>query len=110
VEPIVVQIIVPMVIMLTNSSEMNMMAFRLTLEAPTGVFPEPVDPQEVKKVVEIFNIFQNVNQMIGSRTHPCIPPEKHCSWKRPKNPFRTALLGNVVKCISLVPVQVGNFE
>ena len=40
---------------------MNMMAFRLTLEAPTGVFPEPVDPQEVKKVVEIFNIFQVIS-------------------------------------------------
>ena len=41
-----------------NSSEMNMMAFRLTLGALIGAFPEPVDPQEVKKVVEIFNIFQ----------------------------------------------------
>ena len=40
---------------------MNMMAFRLTLGAPTGVFPEPVDPQEVKKVVEIFNIFQVIS-------------------------------------------------
>ena len=37
---------------------MNMMAFRLTLGVQTGVFPEPVDPLEVKKVVEIFNIFQ----------------------------------------------------
>ena len=28
--------------------------------------------------------------MIGSRTHPCIPLEKHYSWKRPKNPFRVS--------------------
>mgnify|MGYP005693460701 CR=1 FL=1 len=31
-----------------------------------------------------------MNQMIGSRTHPCIPLEKHSSWKRPKNPFRVS--------------------
>ena len=69
---------------------MNMMAFRLTLGAPTGVFPEPVDPQEVKKVVEIFNIFQNENQTIGSRILPYIPHVKHYSWKRQKDPFRVS--------------------
>ena len=40
---------------------MNMMAFRLTLGALTGAFLEPVDPQEVKKVVGIFNIFQVIS-------------------------------------------------
>ena len=35
-------------------------------------------------------LFQNVNQMIGSRTHPYIQPAKHSSWKRPKNPFRVS--------------------
>ena len=40
---------------------MNMMAFRLTPGALTGAFLEPVDPQEVKKVVGIFNIFQVIS-------------------------------------------------
>ena len=38
----------------------------------------------------IHLLFQNVNQMIGSRTHPYIQPAKHSSWKRPKNPFRVS--------------------
>jgi hypothetical protein len=99
-----------MVIMLTNSSEMNMMAFRLTLGAPIGVFPEPVDPQEVKKVVEIFNTFPNGNQMIGKKIPLCIQLVKPYSWKSPRNPFRTVSLENVVKCNWLVRNQVGDLR
>jgi len=50
-----------MVIMLTNSSEMNTMAFHPILGVVTEVFLEPGDHQEVKKVVEIFNTFQKEN-------------------------------------------------
>ena len=87
-----------------------MMAFHqiqrvLKIEA----FPELGDDRlEVRKVVEISSIFQNVNQMIGNKTHPCIQHVKHSSWKRPKNQFRAALLGNVVKCSWRV--RVANFE
>ena len=69
---------------------MNTMAFHPILGVLTEVFLEPGDLQGVKKVVEIFNIFQNENQMTGSRTLPYIPHVKHYSWKRQKNPFRVS--------------------
>ena len=69
---------------------MNMMAFCPILGASREVFLEPEDHHGVKKVVEIFNIFQKENQMIGNRTLPFILHVKHYSWKRQKNPFRVS--------------------
>ena len=70
--------------------------YRLILDRVASIHPEVNRDQiiaillDMKKVLAIYNIFQNENLMTGKKILHFIQPQKLYSWKNQNNPFRVS--------------------